>query len=121
MRKDARCIIDDDRDGHSGEISSAEEFRLVKINSAGAAKWDEACATCGNEHILRDGGVRSQWAANVAKNDYITFKISKSHGRVLCVCVKDVLRFGARSAPCCLPAGSHNRPYPPTAIWAVGR
>ena len=49
MRKDARCIIDDDRDGHSGEISSAEEFRsqfrLVKISSAGTATWDEACAT----------------------------------------------------------------------------
>ena len=78
----------------------------MKINSAGAAKWDEACATCGNEHILRDGGVRSQWAANVAKNDYITFKISKSHGRVLCVCEGCAAfrrSFGAMLSACGLP------------------
>ena len=61
MRKDARCIIDDDRDGHSGEISSAEEFRLVKVSSAGAAKRDEACATCANKHILRDDGTLEWW------------------------------------------------------------
>ena len=34
------------------EISSTEEFRLVKINSAGAAwYYNTACLTCDNEHI----------------------------------------------------------------------
>ena len=72
----------DDVDGHSGEISSAEEFRLVKISSAGAAKWDEACATCAN----KGGGY--------------CVKLCRAGGRDSLTLTSDVRREGDASRPC---------------------
>ena len=37
--------------------------------------------------------VRTQWASHVGVDDYITFKISGSSGRVLCTRVKSVTRY----------------------------
>ena len=46
------------------EISSTEEFRLVKINSAGAAwYYNTACLTCDNEHIGGANVCFDAWSA----------------------------------------------------------